>query len=133
MEYENSIYIKRENKIFRGERKTETSGYWYNFDEGRSIGTKGSENGIITKDEEYFDGARITLEKCKVPPYTITLGIYGLTCVTNYYGDIETALENYEILKTKIEKLINTCPSDDNDNYDKKMDLVYKLLEELQN
>lgn len=36
---------------------------WYSFDNGSTIGTDGSENGVIIKDEEHELGARITLEK----------------------------------------------------------------------
>lgn len=54
-----------------------------------TIGTKGSEEGIIQKDEEYNSSVRITLETCprlgkKV--YAITCGIYG-SMVHTTFGD----------------------------------------------
>jgi hypothetical protein len=40
-----------------------TDDAWYLFDEGRSVGLLGTEEGIIIRDEEHPDGARITLER----------------------------------------------------------------------
>jgi hypothetical protein len=36
---------------------------WYSFDGGRSIGARGSEDGVIILDEESDAGARVTLER----------------------------------------------------------------------
>lgn len=36
---------------------------WSEIDNGLTIATEGSEKGIIIKDEEHFEGARITLEE----------------------------------------------------------------------
>jgi len=33
---------------------------WYRLDKGKTIGTKGSENGNIVDDIEHIDGVRIT-------------------------------------------------------------------------
>ena len=57
---------------------------WYAFDEGRSVGLKGSEGGTILRDEEHPDGSRITLERCKRPPFSITCGVYGWMVHTRY-------------------------------------------------
>ena len=35
---------------------------WFQFEEGHSIGQTGSEDGVILRDEEHVDGARVTLE-----------------------------------------------------------------------
>ncbi|MAW97055.1 MULTISPECIES: hypothetical protein [unclassified Leeuwenhoekiella] len=52
---------------------------WNPFDQGNSIGTIGSEDGKILKDEENSFGARITLEENgSIAPFSITIGIYGL-------------------------------------------------------
>lgn len=49
---------------------------WIPFDRGNSIGTIGSEDGKILKDEENSFGARITLEgKGLIAPFSITVGI----------------------------------------------------------
>lgn len=58
---------------------------WRKFDEGKTVGKKGSENGIIIFDIEHIDGARITLEqKTRIAPYATTLGVYGLMFHTHF-------------------------------------------------
>lgn len=128
IDYENSKYSKRKST-----NNNEIFGCWNSFENGKSLGTEGSEKGVIIRDEEYSQGARITLEKGKTPPYSITYGVYGLMCDTKFYGDIETAEKKFEIIKYKIAKLIDKYPDEDDDSYDKKMDIIYKLMEELVN
>ncbi len=73
---------------------------WYAFDDGKSIGSKGSEQGNIIMDIEHIDGARITLEKdTSIAPFAITMGIYGLMFHTDYKSDLSAA-EVY-IVRTK--------------------------------
>jgi hypothetical protein len=58
---------------------------WYNFDEGKTLGKKGSERGTIIADLENINGARITVEKdTENAPYAITFGIYGLMFHTHF-------------------------------------------------
>lgn len=128
IDYENSKYSKRKST-----NNNEIFGYWNSFENGKSLGTEGSEKGVIIRDEEYSQGARITLEKGKTPPYSITYGVYGLMCDTKFYGDIETAEKKFEIIKYKIARLIDKYPDEHDDSYDKKMDIIYKLMEELVN
>ena len=49
---------------------------WYLFDDGKTIGQIGSENGTIIKDEDYKNSCRITIEKdgCTAP-FSITCGV----------------------------------------------------------
>lgn len=76
---------------------------WENCDNGASIGTKGSENGIITLDEEYNESARVTIEKdTDIAPFSITCGIYGSFFHTTYLGTNEEALSIVEKIKTDI-------------------------------
>lgn len=56
-------------------------------DGGATIGQRGSEDGVIVRDDEHEAGARITLERdCTHAPLTITLGIYGWMCHTRFFG-----------------------------------------------
>ena len=51
---------------------------WVAVENGATIGTLGSEGGVIERDEEHADGARITIEQGgTIAPYSITCGIYG--------------------------------------------------------
>ncbi len=55
------------------------------FEEGRTIGKPGSENGIILDDQEYGSSARITLERGGgTAPFAITCGVYGLLVHTRF-------------------------------------------------
>lgn len=80
---------------------------WIAFDAGKSLGSQGSESGIIIKDEEIENSARITIEKDgQIAPFAITLGIYGLTFHTNFYSSIQTAEEDFKWYKQKIEEIL---------------------------
>ena len=60
---------------------------WSKFDNGNSIGEKGSENGVVIFDIEQIQGARITVEaECGNIPFVVTLGIYGILFHTEYFG-----------------------------------------------
>lgn len=88
---------------------------WNTFDNGSTIGTKGSESGVIIIDVEYSLGARITIEKnTDVAPRAITLGIYGNLMHTFYCDDMPfTADKNYRWFKRKIEDFFR-IEQDDN-------------------
>ena len=75
---------------------------WESFEQGRSLGTQGSEGGIIVCDEEHPMGARVTLEKDGHQPYGITCGIYGLMFHTVFASHENEALAKYEAIKQDI-------------------------------
>ncbi|MEO7990260.1 MAG: hypothetical protein ABI663_12015 [Chryseolinea sp.] len=80
---------------------------WINFDDGKSIGQKGSEGGKIIRDEENTFGARVTLEdKGDVAPFSITLGIYGLMFHTEFFSTIDQGQRCFESYKEKIELVV---------------------------
>lgn len=79
---------------------------WSNFENGKTIGTKGSESGTIITDLENSNGARITLEKeCGNVPFAITIGIYGLMFHTHFESDLKIAKEYIADSKFKINKI----------------------------
>ena len=81
---------------------------WQNFDNGKSIGTKGSESGIIIEDIENINGARVTIEKDgTIAPYSVTLGIYGLMFHTHFTGTIEKAQLFATFAKQKIDQIFD--------------------------
>jgi len=80
---------------------------WNSYDNGTTLGTEGSENEIIVKDEEHSDGARITLEKeADGVPFAITCGVYGLFVHTVYCSDIGSSMKQYEDMKKDIKKIL---------------------------
>ncbi len=80
---------------------------WIDFDKGRSIGTKGSEEGKIIRDEEHPFGARVTLEgKGHIAPFSITLGIYGLMFHTEFFSTLDEGQRCFELYKEKTEVIL---------------------------
>jgi len=76
---------------------------WALFNDGKTIGSKGSENGIIISDFENFDGARITLEiDCGDISFAVTLGIYGLLLHTHFDNNLENSHKFIKEAKNKI-------------------------------
>lgn len=81
---------------------------WILYENGTTVGHKGSENGIIICDEEYSDSCRITLEKNKSVPYSITCGVYGFMCHTVFASTELEAREKYERMKMELKDFIDT-------------------------
>lgn len=80
---------------------------WHPFDQGSTIGTQGSESGVIVLDEEHPDGARITLERsASVAPIAITCGIYGWFFHTRFLGDEAEAKSAFEEMKTALAQIL---------------------------
>ena len=75
---------------------------WQPCDNGKTINTIGSENGLIIKDEKHTDGARITLEKDGNTPFAITCGIYGVMVHTVFAPNYVEAAEKYQAMKEEI-------------------------------
>ena len=107
---------------------------WKLFDDGNSIGTIGSENGKILKDEENSFGARITLEESgSIAPFSITLGIYGVMFHTDFYSSLENAKTEFGIFKSKVEKIIEhySIPENDRDSkWEEKQNRLMELITE---
>jgi hypothetical protein len=92
--------------------------HWQPFDEGTSVGKKGSENGTIVYDLEHTGGARVTLEeKTDIAPYATTLGVYGVMFHTRFDSSKTKAEEFISHILPKIENLINllTIPEEKQD------------------
>ena len=88
---------------------------WSWFENGKTIGSKGSEGGKIIIDEECSDGARITLEeKSAVAPFAITVGIYGLFFHTIYLSTKEEASILISRIKIEISEFF-TNPEEGSD------------------
>jgi hypothetical protein len=70
---------------------------WIRFNDGASIGQRGSENGVILRDDEHSLGARITLERDgAIAPFSITCGLYGWMVHTRFFSTQQEAEAEYE-------------------------------------
>ena len=98
---------------------------WYPFDEGKSIGQRGSENGVICRDQEHADGARITLEQGgTTAPYAITCGIYGWMFHTCYFGSEPKAQQAFQAMESELAKILTMIPANTDPDADAKSDVV---------
>ena len=82
---------------------------WYPFDNGATLGQKGSESGVIMRDEEHPLEARITLERdTRAAPFAITCGIYGCMLHTRFFSNESEATSQYEEMKAALSALLLT-------------------------
>lgn len=82
---------------------------WHPFDNGASLGQKGSESGVILRDEEHPLEARITLERdTPTAPFAITCGIYGCMMHTRFFSLESEACSQYESMKIALSALLLT-------------------------
>ncbi|MBE9577245.1 hypothetical protein [Flavobacterium proteolyticum] len=110
---------------------------WSDFENGETIGTKGSESGTIILDIENSNGARLTLEKeCGSIPFAITIGIYGLMFHTHFESELEKANEYVTETKYRVNKIFDLydVSEDKRDDYwhskhDKKINELAEMTE----
>ncbi len=83
---------------------------WHPSESGETIGQKGSEEGIVVRDEEHPLGARITLEReARIAPFAITCGIYGWMMHTRYFSSEAEAETQYDLMKTSLSELLEAA------------------------
>ncbi len=86
---------------------------WHAFNQGQTLGQKGSEDGIILRDEEHTDLARVTLERDgTTAPFAITCGVYGWLVHTIFLRDQTIGQETFEKVKVELEKIIALIPTE---------------------
>lgn len=104
---------------------------WHPFDDGKSIGGRGSEGGIILRDEEHADGARVTLERDgHTAPFSITCGIYGWMVHTCFQSTESEGQNVFEQMKTELAKIISTIPLAADPDVETKSQLVCESISE---
>ena len=102
---------------------------WRLYDEGRTIGRTGSEDGTIIRDEEHIDGALITLERqARHIPFAITCGVYGWMVHTRYYGTIEAAQYDFDEMKIALAEILDLIPYKDDPEAEAKFERVYPAI-----
>jgi hypothetical protein len=81
---------------------------WYAIDSGRTIGTVGSEDGVILLDDEHAAGARITIERGgTIAPFSITCGVYGAMFHTRFFGSEDEARRECTEMKAALATLLD--------------------------
>jgi hypothetical protein len=102
---------------------------WYAFDNGKSVGQRGSESGIIIRDDEHGEGARITLEReGATAPFAITCGIYGWMVHTRFFGTESQAQSEFDIMKEELSRIASTIPLVSDPELDSKSDVLAQAI-----
>ncbi|HEV2666527.1 MAG TPA: hypothetical protein VG324_16535 [Blastocatellia bacterium] len=101
---------------------------WREFNKGQSIGERGSESGIIIRDEEHDGGARVTLERGGYTPFSITCGIYGWMAHTAFFASEYAAQKTFERIKIEIENILRLIPTAKDPEADAKSDAVSNAI-----
>ncbi|MBA3313926.1 MAG: hypothetical protein H0T47_11665 [Planctomycetaceae bacterium] len=90
---------------------------WAPMDGGWTIGTAGSEGGIILRDDEHPLGSRITLERGgSTAPFAVTCGIYGSMFHTAFAGTEAEASAKYDAMRNRLSELL-ALPDDNREAY----------------
>src|SRR5687767_1441545 len=104
---------------------------WSPFEGGTSLGQRGSESGVILRDEQHEDGSRITLERGgRNAPFAITCGIYGWMLHTRFFKTEAEATAEYERMQVGLAGILTVIPYDDDPEKETKMEKAAELIQE---
>lgn len=90
--------------------------HWYHFNHKKTIGKRGSEEGIIVSDVEYNHAARITIEQDGITaPFSVTVGIYDVMMHTDFFSTYTQAQNYQERIMKNIERIVALLEVDETD------------------
>lgn len=101
---------------------------WYAFENGQTVGKQGSEEGMVLRDEEHPEGARITLERDGHTPFAITCGIYGWMVHTCFFKTAAEANVAYQEMQVMLSHVMTLFPTKDDPRSIEKEDLVRRAI-----
>ena len=78
---------------------------WVLYDDGRSIGRVGFEGGVVLRDEEHVDGARLTL-KHGDNYISVSCNIYGWINHTRFFGTVPDAERDFVMMKSELGEMM---------------------------
>jgi hypothetical protein len=101
---------------------------WRPFENGATVGQRGSEDGVIVRDDEHELGARITLERdCSHRvPFAVTCGIYGWFFHTRFLGSEAEA--EFPAMRDGLAAILDIIPRVDDSGGDAKMSAVSEAI-----
>ena len=104
---------------------------WAPAEDGATIGSLGSEGGVISIDEEHELGARITLEQGgAIAPFAITCGIYGWMMHTRFFDAREPAERDLALMKVVLDEILESVPYRDDPEVKAKMAAVTDAIDQ---
>ena len=83
---------------------------WFEYDNGRSIGSVSTEGGMILRDEEHASGARVTLKRGS-SYISVSCNVYGWMDHTRFFGSITEAQREYIVMKSSLENMVENVLS----------------------
>jgi hypothetical protein len=83
---------------------------WFAFDDGRNIGTVSSEGGVILRDDQHLQGARITLKR-GASYVSVSCSIYGWMDHTRFFSSVPEAEREFNSMKSALEKFLTVFAS----------------------
>src|SRR5215813_9807995 len=85
---------------------------WQRYESGATVGSRGSERGVIVLDEEHPADARITLERNgETAPFAITCGLGGWFVHTVFFSTEREAEKAFESMRADLDAIIQLVPS----------------------
>ena len=103
---------------------------WVPFNNGATIGQRGSENGVILSDDEHELGARISLERgTDIAPFAITCGIYGWMFHTRFFGSEAEGSTEFDRMKEALAAILTMIPRVDDPEVSVKGRRVEEAIE----
>ena len=80
---------------------------WHPFENGETIGKPGPECGTIIWDEEYSDGARLTITGSgHIAPFSINIGVYDWIYYNLFFNTMPEARDAFQRIKPDIENIL---------------------------
>ena len=83
---------------------------WFAYNDGRSIGSVGTEGGVILRDEEHEAGARVTLKRGD-SYISVSCNVYGWIDHTRFFGSVTEAQREYILMKSSLTNMIENILS----------------------
>ena len=89
---------------------------WQLFQNGKTLGEHGSEQGTLICDEEHIGGARITLEQdVGGGLFAITSGLYGWMVHTRFFSAEQEGRSAFQAMRAALADLVNRQTTIDDD------------------
>ncbi len=77
------------------------------YDDGRSIGRVGLAGGVILRDEEHINGARLTL-KHGDSYISVSCNIYGCIDHTRFFNAVPDAERDFVVMKSELGEMMDS-------------------------